>query len=100
MSTYAEKAAHINATVDTAMLAIIEDTLLGVVVLIFCLWILARATRGWRYNRNGIQKDESLVAVVIIGCGGLLLTGLIMGVYLDLKRAVFGGVLSHTWILG
>lgn len=100
MPTYSEKAARLNETVDVAMLAIIEDTLLGTLIFLLCLWLLTRATRAWRYSKSGIQKDESLVLVVLISFGSLLLAGLIMAIYFDLKRAAFGGVLSHTWFLG
>lgn len=100
MSTYAEKAARINEAVDVAMLAIVEDGTIALVVLLLCLWLFTRMTYRWRYNRSGVQKDESVVPVAIIGIGGFLLAGLIMAIYFDIKRAVFGGILSHTWFLG
>lgn len=100
MTTYAEKAARINEAVDVAMLAIVEDSMIGLVVLLACLWLFTRLTYNMRYNRHGTQKDESVVPVAIIGIGGFLLAGLIMAVYFDLKKSVFGGILSHTWFLG
>lgn len=104
ISNYADKATEqatrINDAVDVALLAIVEDSILTVLVLTLSLFLLTRITRGWRYTATGVQKDESVLPVMFIGIGGLLITGMIMAVYFDLKGALFGGILSHTWILG
>ena len=85
-----EAVAHYNDSFATALLVFIEDSTIAVFVFLFWLFILMKASRPWRLTTNGTQRDNSLMIMGVVVSLGLLCTIMTMGIYIDIKSAIFG----------
>ena len=90
MQDIQETVAHYNDTFATALLVFIEDTTIGLLVFVFWIFILMRASRPLRTTSKGTSRDNSLMVIGAVISLALLCTIMTMGIYLDIKFAVFG----------
>lgn len=85
-----ETVAHYNDAFATALMVFIEDSVIGLLVFIFWIFILMQALRPLRVTRGGTQKDNSLMIMAVAISLALLCTIMTMGIYLDIKFSLCG----------
>jgi len=85
-----ETVAHYNDSFATAILVFVEDTTIGLLDFLFWIFILMRASRPLRTTSKGTTRDNSLWVIATVVSLALLCTIMTMGIYLDIKFAIFG----------
>ena len=85
-----ETVQHYNDSFATALIVFMEDTFIALLVFVFWIFILMKASRPIRLTGKGVQKDNSLMVMGVVVSLALLCTIMTMGIYLDIKFAIFG----------
>lgn len=90
MQNLQETVAHYNDAFATALLVFVEDSVIALIIFLFWIYILMLASRPLRTSQKGTPKDNSLLVVCSVISLALLCTVMTMGIYLDIKFAIFG----------